>query len=177
MSRSTTPPSHRKRTVRNRLVAIVTLRDSKTGCRRDYRLGPWGTDESHEKYARVLAAWESAGRRLPDSDRQTVSADALTITMLCHRYWAEVVPSYAPREQLNMKLVIRLLRELYGSLPAESLGPCELRLVRDAMISRDPNAVRPHRGWARGHINGQVGRIRRIFRWAASHVEVVSIPV
>jgi hypothetical protein len=47
--------------------ALVTLTDSATGKRRDYRLGPHGSPESREAYHRVLAEWESCGRRFPDA--------------------------------------------------------------------------------------------------------------
>lgn len=45
---------------------IVTLTDSATKRRRDYWLGEHGTPVSRELFHRVIAAWEVAGRRLPD---------------------------------------------------------------------------------------------------------------
>lgn len=58
-------PSYRSRA--GYAHALVTLTDSATGKRRDYWLGPHGTPESREAYHRVLAEWESNGRRFPDT--------------------------------------------------------------------------------------------------------------
>jgi hypothetical protein len=44
--------------------AIVTLPDG-FGGRRDFLLGPYGSTESRAEYARTIAEWEAAGRRLP----------------------------------------------------------------------------------------------------------------
>jgi hypothetical protein len=46
MPRQPTPPAYRKRLIRGREVAFVTLRDRETGSRRDYWLGPYGTPET-----------------------------------------------------------------------------------------------------------------------------------
>ncbi len=59
------PPAYRKRIIRGREVAIVTLSDVVTKRRRDFYLGLYGTPESRERYACLLAQWESGGRRLP----------------------------------------------------------------------------------------------------------------
>ncbi len=57
-------PAYRKRSGYDQ--AIVTLSDSKTKKRRDFWLGPHGSAESREMYHRLIAAWESAGRQLPE---------------------------------------------------------------------------------------------------------------
>ena len=56
-------PSYRQRKGYDQ--AIVTLTDSVTRYRKDYWLGPYDSSESRELYHRVLAQWESGGRRLP----------------------------------------------------------------------------------------------------------------
>lgn len=58
-------PSYRSRA--GYAHALVTLTDSATGKRRDYWLGLHGSSESREAYHRVLAEWESNGRRFPDA--------------------------------------------------------------------------------------------------------------
>jgi len=62
MPRPSRPPTYRRRIVRGRQVAYVTLRDAETGQRRDFWLGPYGTPESRAAYARLLAQW--SGKRL-----------------------------------------------------------------------------------------------------------------
>ena len=42
-------------------------------------------------------------------------------------------------------------------MPVRDFGPLSLRAVREEMIRRD---------WARTTVNDQVGRIRRIWKWA-----------
>jgi integrase len=58
-----------------------------------------------------------------------------------------------------------LLKELYGSTPAKDFGPLALKACRRAMIEKD---------WSRKYINGQIGRIRRAFKWAVSEELVPS---
>ena len=43
---------------------ITTLTDAVTGRRRDFWLGEFNTPESRERYFRLIALWESQGRRL-----------------------------------------------------------------------------------------------------------------
>ena len=57
-------PTYRKHSGRNQ--AVVTLRDSLTGKRKPYYLGPYDSPESHERYHHIVATWEARGRRLPD---------------------------------------------------------------------------------------------------------------
>lgn len=49
---------------------------------------------------------------------------------------------------------------LHAKTPASEFGPLALKQVRQAMVDR---------GWARGHINQQIHRIRRIFRWGVEN--------
>jgi integrase len=57
------------------------------------------------------------------------------------------------------KLTIRHVRELYGLSPARDFGPLALKAVRQKFINA---------GWCRGFINQRIGRVRRMFKWAAS---------
>lgn len=62
------------------------------------------------------------------------------------------------------KLVCRHVRELHGDRPAAEFGSLALKAIRQKFIAD---------GWCRGFINQRVGRVRRIFKWAASE-ELVS---
>jgi integrase len=64
----------------------------------------------------------------------------------------------------NIRLVLRLMRRLYGSTPASSFGPLALKLVREEMIRA---------GNCRTEINRRVGRIVRMFKWGVSE-ELIS---
>ncbi len=57
------PPAYRRRTDSDQ--ALVTLTDSATVRRLDYWLGEYGTPASRECDHRLIAEWESRGRRLP----------------------------------------------------------------------------------------------------------------
>ena len=62
-------------------------------------------------------------------------------------------------EQASIKSAMRFVKELYEKTPAAQFGPLALKAVRQKMIDA---------GWCRTTINSAVGRIRRMFRWAAS---------
>jgi len=63
------------------------------------------------------------------------------------------------REFVAMRDAAKPLKDLYGSTPAEKLGPLALRAVRERLIVDD---------LSRREINKRINRIRRIFKWAAS---------
>jgi integrase len=139
--------------------AVVTLPDG-FGRRRDILLGKYGTPESRKEYARVLAEWESNGRRLP----QPVATSDITVNELVLGYWKHAIDYYGwakdPKrgDKISLRHALRVVRKLYGHTPARDFGPLALKASRARMIRK---------GWARTYINSQVDRIRRMFRWAA----------
>jgi integrase len=173
--------------------AVVTLPDG-LGGRRDVLLGPHGTPESRAEYARVLAEWEAAGRRLPPRGAEP-SAPDLTVNELILAYWKHVEAYYVKdgrptSEQDTIRQALRFLKRLYGDTPAAAFGPLALKAVREAMVEhpvtrkvkvKDPEtgAVREEvrvlrQGLSRRFINKQVDRVRRLFAWA---VEQELVPV
>lgn len=168
------PPSYRRKIVRGKEWAVVTLRDADTGVRRDHYLGPFGSPESREAYARLIIEWERGGRRVAEKRRPSSLAPGPTITEICHDWWMAVGQHYSAGEQGSCRLVIRLLRELYGSTSAADFGPKALRTIREQMVAGGADGTR--RPWARRYVNAQVVRVRGIFRWAGAH-EFVSTEV
>jgi integrase len=185
-------PSYRQR--RGYSNALVTLTDSETGTRRDYWLGEHGTAHSREAYHRVIATWESNGRRLPEvgnpaaappppgrsaagrrrraakaGDVDDLDGAGPTVKQIILRYWAWAKTYYRPAEVGTLRSVLRLLRDHYGSTPAASFGPNSLRLLRDAMARGDASSTPPRSPLARKTINGRCRRIRHVFKWAAAH--------
>jgi hypothetical protein len=59
----------------------------------------------------------------------------------------------------NYRQVLGPLKALYANTPAAKFGPRALASVRQRMIEVK---------WSRTFINRQIGRIRRVFRWAVS---------
>lgn len=173
MPRRSVPPKYRTKCTYGRLRALVTLRDARTGNRRDFHLGEAGSPESREKYARLLAQWETCGRRFPDAeDRPITLTSGPTITQLCFQFWAAVEERYSCKQLKNFEACVRLLRSYYGETPASGFGPKALRLLRDEMV-RGGKGRRP---WSRNNTNRHISLIFQIFRWGVSH-ELIGVTV
>ena len=154
MPRTNLPPAYRLHKART--CAVVTI-DGK-----NHYLGPFGSAESHENYARIIANWGISGRtgaKPPD----TPGGMGGTVNELILRYLEFASGYYVKHgrrtgEFDNIRCALRALKRLYGHTPAGGFGPKDLELVRQAMIEAD---------LGRKTINGRVGRIRRAFRWAS----------
>ena len=145
--------------------AIVTI-----GGRMFY-LGRFDSPESRELYDRRIADWLARNRQ---PEQTPAAGESLSITELILRYWRHAECYYLkdgkPSGEIHpLRSVIRLLRKLYGHLPASEFSPLKLQAVRQAMIEA---------GWARSTINAQTKRVIRVFSWG-SQQELVSalIPV
>lgn len=122
-------------------------------------LGRAGLPETEGRYHQVIAEWLA-------NDRQSrVAPDQLTVKELVARYWLHAEKYYrdpdgnVSRELENIRDAIRPVKELFAMLPAAKFGPRALRIVRQKMIEA---------GLCRRNINCRIGRIKRVFRWAAS---------
>jgi integrase len=153
-------------------VALVTLRDARTGKRNDFRLGAAGTTEASEAYHRLIAEWEARGRCWPldqPSAARSTARDGVTIVELIANYAEWANGYYHPRFAQTISVMLGLLRRSYGSTPAADFGPKKLRLLRDAMIRGEGKSRRSPRPWSRKYINAQIKQLRHMFKWAASH--------
>ncbi|MCC7388306.1 MAG: site-specific integrase [Phycisphaerales bacterium] len=164
------PPAYRLRA--GYTQAIVTLTDSATGKRRDYWLGEYGSPESRELYYRLLADYESLGRRLPDRPGPPAgpqrNADAPTVNHLVREYWRRVAKRYLPKRHNAIRATLRLLRRLDGATPLGDYGPRRLRLLQEAMVAGDASADPPRRPWSRSTVNDRVRIVVAVFRWGAA---------
>jgi integrase len=148
-----------------RNLAVVTF-DGK-----DRYLGRYGSPESHEQYARLIAEWRANRRHLlPTTDAGPAVDRTLSLNELILAYWRHVEGYYVKdgkptSEQDNIKQALRFLRRLYGTTPAVEFGPVALKNTRQAMIEA---------GRSRKLINKDVNRIRQLFGWA---VESELLPV
>jgi hypothetical protein len=168
MPRTSRPPAYRFHKARH--CAVVTFG------RRNYYLGPYGSPESHQEYARLIAEWQTKGA--PFNRPQTSAAGPtgrfhLTIGELILAFWGHAQKHYRhadgrpTREQDNLRDALRPVRRLYGNTPAQEFGPLALRAVQEEMIKS---------GLCRTVINDRIKRVRRAFRWAAS-VELIPASV
>ncbi|WP_439621563.1 hypothetical protein [Gemmata sp.] len=78
--------------------------------------------------------------------------------------WAQAYYRHAdgtPTSELeDIRHAVRPLRELFGLTAAREFGPMALKRVREAMVAK---------GWARGTVNQQCGRVKRVIRWAVEN--------
>ena len=117
-------PSYRQRKGFDQ--AIVTLPHSVTDHRKDYWLGSYGSPENRDLYHRVLAQWESAGRRLPITlDDRPADIPQVSVAEVLAAYWKWAGRRYGSPELGCLRVVIRL------------------RLGRDQMIVGDERADPP----------------------------------
>jgi len=126
---------------------------------KDIYLGRWNSPESVSEYHRLIAQWNSNGRRLPSAGSD------LTIAELVEQFgrYIDVYyrrPDGTPTgEAATFRSPLKVLMKLFGSEPAMGFDSSMLKTVRDALIER---------GLSRKTVNGHIVRIRRIFSWGAS---------
>lgn len=157
MPKTSRPPSYRLHKARN--CAVVTI-DGK-----NHYLGPYGSPESHEKYARLIAEWRLHSGRLLPTTEATRFTSKLTINELVLSYFRHVQSYYVKdgwptSEQDNIRQALRFVRQLYGASSATEFGPVALANVRQAMIAAQRS---------RKLINKDVNRVRGMFGWAVEH--------
>ena len=145
-------PVYRLHKARN--CAVVTLNG------KNHYLGPWQSPESHEKYARLIAEWRRNNGVLPTA--VCSPSGVLTINELVLAYFRFAQTRYLkhgePTSEVGcVRQALRPLRQLYGSTPAADFGPKALKDVRQAVIDS---------GRSRKSINKDVGRLKRMFKWA-----------
>lgn len=123
-------------------------------------LGKYGTAASRAAYDRTIAEWLAGGRRLPVDE-----VGAITVSELAARYYSWAKTYYVAQsgncgELGGIRLVLGVLRKLYGSKPVTEFGPLAMKATREQMIKI---------GWCRSYINSQVQRARRMFKWGVQN--------
>jgi len=143
---------------------------------RDIYLGRHDTAESHAEYERVITEWIASGghalRKAPRAE-QSVGVNAIaigvssrcTIDELFLRYIAFAKQYYVkngkPTDEVeNLRDAHKPLITLFGKECANDFGPSSLKAVRQSMVEK---------GWCRNHVNAQVNRIRRAFKWGVEN--------
>src|SRR5262249_25099753 len=142
--------------------AVVTIR-LPSGDRRDVYLGLFDSEESRREYGRVVAELATAAAAEQVADRAApadISVNEVVIAFWryaqAHYRRADGTPTH---ELMQYRQTFRPVRALYGHTPAREFGPLALKAVRRDMVSR---------GWCRRLVNQRVGRVKRVFKWAAS---------
>ena len=146
-------PNYRRIIVRGKPQAGVRLRDCETRRIKDYYLGTYGSDESRERYRRVVMEWQANGRRLAPGALRPVET---LVAPLLDAHDQMAGGYYSPNERLAFRAAAGVVREFYGSIPTSQFGMAQLRAVQAQMVAK---------GWGRQNINRQIGRVRQIFGW------------
>jgi integrase len=141
--------------------AVVTLGG------KDHYLGPHGSKTSIAEYDRLIGEWLAGGRRLIEDGPET----GLFIAELIAAY-RRYARTYYVRSDGSRTDEVRMIdeaaahvRRLYGRQQAAEFGPKKLKAVRQSMIDA---------GWVRTHINKQISRVKRMFRWATEEELIVA---
>ena len=132
-------------------------------------LGKYDSPESHREFNRIVAEFSASAGRLnrvnivlsPD-----ITVDEVMLGFLRHaeRYYRR--EDGTPTTELDeIKRSVAMVRRIYGGTAASKFGPLSLEAVREQMIQA---------GWCRKLINKRVGRIKRMFRLAASRELIAS---
>lgn len=128
--------------------------------KRHYLPGKHGTDESKAAYRqfvdRILAAASQN-----EVEAMPVDAPAI-VENLCLSYlkWSKGYYGEKTSEFGNMKSAIQHMLDAHGNVRLDEFGPMALKDVRRSMVEA---------GWARTHVNHQVRRLVRVFKWAVEH--------
>jgi integrase len=122
--------------------------------------GPFDSHESRAAFARLQLELAAAPLTGCQTSPATVSVNEVLLAHLEHaeRHYRRADGTLT-HEVDEYRLISRYVRELYGTTPAADFGPLALKAVRQKFITV---------GWCRTLINQRVGRVRRIFKWAAS---------
>lgn len=127
---------------------------------RDVYLGRYGSPAAQAKYEKVIADWLANGRQLPELQR-TINDIILAYIKHAHVFYKPIRKRNGePGRSGEIGCItdaLDVVKELYGRTPAIDFGPKRLKNVRVKMLEK---------GWARGYVNHQVNRVRRMFRWA-----------
>ncbi len=138
--------------------------------RRHY-LGKYDTEESQERYRRVIAELVTTPCVVQTAASPSIG-ECVTVVELAAAFWQFAAGYYVkdgkPTDHLSsVRVALRLLRQLYGRVPADQFGPLSFRAVQQTLVDA---------GNTRSYINHICGVIRRVFKWAASQ-ELVPVTV
>lgn len=124
-------------------------------------LGPHGSRVSRVEYDRLTGEWLLNGRVFRPNEAES---GCLLLVELIAAYLKFAKDYYRKNARTTSEFAgilhaMRPLKELYGRQPVNAFGPIALQAVIKRMVAK---------GWARGTVNKQAGRIKRMFKWGAS---------
>lgn len=135
---------------------------------KDFYLGKFGSEESRREYARLAAEFAANPVIQPPPKSKPSKITIGDMVSL----WVQV---HGGREAEQVAGALKPLLRMHGHEQAGDFSAAKLEDLREAMIdctwmSKEEKAERIRRkklpGWSRNHVNHQIGRIKRVFRWA-----------
>lgn len=128
---------------------------------RDHYIGVYGSPESHERYAQLIAGWrESVAPATVHSRGPGRSVVSINEMLLAYVEFASgyYTKDGKPNKEFDLLCyAMRPLKAMYGHSPADEFGPRDLKAIQRYLVDQE---------LSRSYINGQINRIKRIFKWA-----------
>jgi integrase len=139
-------------------------------------LGKHDSQEAKDEYDRIIAEWLANGRDGLNVEHASKEESEVSVVVAKYILWAKDyyrTPEGKCSGQLpGIKQALKPLRKLYGRTPVNEFGPKALRTVQHNLLDRkNPRTGKP---LSRKYINGLVGHIRRMFKWAVAEELVAS---
>lgn len=157
-------PAYLKHKASGQAITVVRTRD---GRRRQVYLGPHDSPESHRRYREVLAGYLDPSRSPQEAPQASAGASrGISVADVVARFLAFAENYFRradgtpTREYPNYYAAVKPLLRLYRDEAAGEFGPLKLKQVRELMVEQ---------GWARRTVNKQVGRLKRLFKWAVEN--------
>lgn len=135
------------------------------GEQRFYLPGVFGSRKSLDAYeewrAKIVADIRKRSGQVPTAKRRADGRSTVNELLLSYLQASKAHHGQAgKKEHDHMRAVVKAMKATHGGTHLCDFGPIALKEVRRAMIESD---------WSRQHINRQVGRLKRIFRWAVEN--------
>ena len=134
---------------------------------KDYMLGPFGSAKSKREYDRLIGEYIVSGRQKSFGVKQ----DELLLSELLLAYVKHAKQAYGAStrgEYYKVKLAVRPLRRLYGSVGVLQFGVLQWKNIRQYVLDgKNGKEGDPIRVPTRRYVNTFMQRVTRIFRWAA----------
>jgi integrase len=166
-------PTYREHKPTGQAVVTLTVGRDANGrlIRRDYYLGLYDSEESKAAYLRVLREWRETQRppdSVPGEPDWSIFEVALRFFHHVESYYRH--PDGTPtKEVADFRLSIRPLVYLYGATSAAAFDALKYQTVRGLLIEGyDHPEYGKQPPLARSVVNQRMGRIKRMFKWAAS---------
>lgn len=122
-----------------------------------YLRGEYKSPAYYEHLAEIKRAAEAF--QTPSTPKRTKRATADSVAEMFIAYYLTYCPKLNYQDRRNAKLAMDVVAARHGELRPDDFDCIAMEECRDDMVAR---------GWSRTHVNRQVGKVFRAFRWGAS---------